>query len=93
MKNFHIIGVQFIGPSNSRGSRIKISSYRFGDSITVPYDYTYNSALDQASNLLKRLGYNVIGTGAFSEKHDTVVTDTFESLKQMVQMQGSKKNK
>ena len=36
-----VIKTKYIGPSNSRGSRIKASANGF--SVTIPYDYSLNS--------------------------------------------------
>ena len=39
LPNYHIIVVSYLGATNSRGSRMKLTSLRFNDSITLNYDY------------------------------------------------------
>jgi hypothetical protein len=57
MKNLHTITVKFLPATNARGCRVKLSSERFGDSKTISYDYTFNSAVDIAENWLEKNGY------------------------------------
>lgn len=65
--NAHLIEARFISPTNTRGARIKLTSFRFpGDSITdgYPYSGAYSGDIhDQAKSMLKELGYTLICSG------------------------------
>lgn len=80
IKNYHILTIKYIGPSNVLGSRIKIISERFKESVTISYDYECNSALDGAEKWLKAHGFNLIGHGE-GKDHMYVITDIFISPK------------
>jgi transposase len=82
MKNFHLIEAKFMGPSNSRGSKVKITSLRFGSSITESYDYQFGSTKDQAEQTLKNLGFKPVGVG-YDEKKQVYIfcSEIFEDLK------------
>jgi hypothetical protein len=51
-ENLHLIEVRCLGATNSKGSRIKIVSHRFNQSVILPLDYSYNSTLHQAADYL-----------------------------------------
>jgi hypothetical protein len=78
--NYHVIKVKYIGPGNSRGSRVKMISDRFHDSKTISYNYEFNNALDIAENWLENNGYKILGHGE-GKDFDYVITDTFKGLK------------
>ena len=82
MKNFHLIEAKYLGPSNTRGSKIKITSLRFGTSITESYDYKFGSTKDQAEQTLKNLGFKPVGVG-YDEKKGVYIfcSEVFEDLK------------
>lgn len=80
--NFHIIRVTYLGPTNSRGSRMKLTSLRFLDTLILPYDYSYNQGKDQAINFLQINNFDVIGSGYDENRGDTlVICKNFMSLK------------
>jgi hypothetical protein len=79
--NYHLITVKYIGPSDVRGSRIKLISERFECSKTVSYDYATNS-YDQAIEWLEKHGFNIIGT-AEGDKVNYIITDTFKSFSEL----------
>lgn len=80
-KNYHLISIRFIGPSNTKGSRVKISSDRFGCSKTLNRDYSL-SADEQAFQWLEKHGFNLVGQG---ETGGIVfaISDTFESFSEL----------
>lgn len=87
--NCHILKVKYIGPTSTKGGRIKISSERFGDSVTIGYNHSFNRASDQALAWLGNRTVNnvsspfhIIGTGE-GNGHDYVITDTFKGLKEL----------
>jgi hypothetical protein len=80
VENLHLISVKYIGASNSRGSRVKLESKRFRQSITASYDYKIGNVKDQAIQMLESKGFNVIGSGEFGDA-DIIVSNTFKPLK------------
>ena len=82
MKKFHLIEAKFIGPSNTRGSKVKITSLLFGSSITESYDYQFGSTKDQAAETLKNLGFKPVGFGYDTKKQIYIFcSEIFEDLK------------
>jgi hypothetical protein len=83
MKNYHLIEAKYMGATNTTGSRMKLTSLRFGDSITESYSYKFGNINDQAQDLLKSLGFKLDGVG-FDEKKGVYIfaSTTFESLKE-----------
>ena len=77
MNNYHIIEVKYLGPTNTKGSRIKLTSSRFNQSVTIPYDYRFNNASDIAVDWLKTNGHPVIGCGEV-KSGNVVIVDAFE---------------
>lgn len=80
MENFHILHVTFIGPSNTKGARFKISSDRFGESKIISFDYTATGIDTMAENYLKTKGFEFIGKGEAKNGYYLIST-TFESIK------------
>lgn len=87
MINLHGIKVKYLPCTHFRGSRVKLTSLRFGDSITLPYDYVYNSAQDIADKWLQDRHQKMIGViempdGCIIALGDSV-EHTFTPLKEM----------
>lgn len=80
MKNVNVIKVKYLGATNTRGSRVKIISDRFKSSVTLGYNYEFNSALDIALDYLTKLGFDVIGCNNDSDV-GYIITSTFEDIK------------
>lgn len=82
MKNFHLIEAKYLGPSNTRGSKVKITSLRFNSSITESYSYQFGSTKDQAAETLKNLGFKPVGVG-YDEKKGVYIfcSEVFEDIK------------
>lgn len=78
--NFHILTVKYVGATNFLGSRVKIISERFKQSITFGYQHEYNNTLDQAKAWLTAHGFEVIGQ-AEGKDHYYVISTTFEPIK------------
>jgi hypothetical protein len=77
LHTLHVIRVKYLGATNTLGSRVKITSDRFKQSITIPFDHQYNNCEDMAAAELIRRGFNVI---ALADCH--VITDTFKPFKE-----------
>lgn len=87
MNNSHLIQVKFLGPTNSRGSRMKISTFDLLDkkakSKVVSYDYSASSGLDQVLNALKQSGFDVVGINSRDPDKDYVMLKwDFEKLQE-----------
>lgn len=76
MKNVHLLKVKYLGPTTFKGSRVKIISERFKQSIILNYDYRFNSEIEIAINYLELNGFEVIGK---NDKY--IVSSTFKGLK------------
>lgn len=80
-KNYHVLKVTFLGPTNYRDGRVKIQSERFKESVTINYNHNYNNTKEVAANWLDSKGFNIIGA-AESKDGYYIITDTFKSLKE-----------
>ena len=82
-QNYHAIQVRFIGPTNYRGARVKLTSGRFSadkaNSVTIPFDYSASNTLDIAENWLTANGFELMGS---AENRDSYVifASTFKRL-------------
>jgi len=80
MTNLHLFKIKFIGPTNFKGSRIRITSERFEQSIIIDWDYSQNSSVEIAASHLQKLGFNIIGQSE-GKIENYLISDTFEALK------------
>lgn len=80
MKNLHILKVKYLGPTNFKGSRVRITSEWFNQSVTIPYDYSANDCVEVAANFLKNAGFEIIrqGEGIIL---NYLISNTFQKLK------------
>jgi hypothetical protein len=85
MKSYHLIEVKYLGATNTRGSKAKITSLRFpNDSLTVSLDYQYNNIRDQAIDLLNGFGFKISGYGYDEKKGVFILTsEIFEPIKEL----------
>ena len=83
--NYHAIRVSYLGATNSRGSRMKLTSLRFNDSVTLSYDYSFNQGRDQAINFLQVNGFEVVGSCYDEKKQDSIIIcKSFMSLRDII---------
>lgn len=81
MQNLHLIAIKYLGPTNTRGSRVKITSDRFEQSVTIPYDYSATGRIyDMASPWLLGRGFNIVGVAEIKDGY-ALLSDTFKALK------------
>lgn len=80
MKNYHVIKVKYMGPTNFKGSRIRLTSDRFKQSVTIPYNYDFSTSYEMAECWLMEKGFNIVGLAETIEGY-IIITDTFEPLK------------
>jgi len=85
MKHFHLIEAKYLGATNSRGSKIKLTSLRFpNDSFSISYNYKFNNTLDIALDELESIGIKIAGYGYDEKKGNYILaTETFEPIKQI----------
>ena len=57
MKNLLLVTVKYIGPTNCRGSRIKMNLPRFDENLTIPYNYEGCDAEDGAVRYFASKGF------------------------------------
>ena len=68
MNHLHLIKVKFLGATNTKGERVKITSTRHNKSKIISYDYTFNNALEVAKDYLENdLKYTVKATCELSQ--------------------------
>lgn len=80
LENFHALTVKLLWPTDFRGSRIKITSDRFEQSITLNRDYSKSSWLDQAVTFLTQNWFTLIGMAEMNNQ-TIILSDTFKPLK------------
>lgn len=77
MQNFHAIHVKYLWPTDTKWARLKLTSKRFSQSVTLYRDDSRDS-LDQATDYLTSKGFSLVGT---TDDGDIILTTTFEPLK------------
>ena len=80
LTNFHALTIKHLGPTDFRGSRIKITSDRFEQSITLNRDYSKSSWLDQAVTFLTQNWFTLIWMAEMNNQ-TIILSDTFKPLK------------
>ena len=80
----HLIEVKYLSATHTKGSRIKITSLRFKDSVTISYDYKYNQINDMFEAWLKQLNNDLgILSVGYNEYNGTYIygVTVFEPMK------------
>lgn len=80
MKNYHVLKVAYLGPTNFKGSRVKITSERFEQSKTISWNYSFNSSYDIAADWLKNNGFDLLGIAEGKDCY-YIISETFKPLK------------
>lgn len=69
-RNIHVIEAKYIGATNTHGSRIKLSSALFKQSIYISHNSSsYKYTIDVAIDWLNKNGFEVFNSGEGKEKH------------------------
>lgn len=80
--NLHGIQVKYLGATNTLGSRVKLTSLRFNDSVTINYDYATSSLVEMASNwIVERYAQNPVVGSCETPNGYIVLINIFEPLK------------
>jgi peptide methionine sulfoxide reductase MsrA len=80
LKNVHSITVKYIGPSNTKGSRVSITSDRFKERVLISYDYQLNSIYEMAQAYLESKGFYISGVSETKGGY-ILLTNHFMSIK------------
>ena len=67
MKHTQAILIKYLGATNTKGSRIKLTDKRFNTSIIVNMDYESQNILTQAKDFLETKGYTIITNSTFGD--------------------------
>lgn len=80
--NAHLIKITYVGPTNTRGSRVKLTSQRFErDSATFGYRHQFNNTFDQAVAWLREHGYTIVCSGEMPNAYWAAV-EQFKPLRE-----------
>jgi hypothetical protein len=82
-RNLHAVKVVYVGATENKPSRLRLTSQRFErDSITFSYDSEYNSAFEQAVVWLRSNGFTVVSLAEMPNAIGLVMVSDFEALKE-----------
>ena len=84
MQRVHLIEVKYLGATNTKGSRVKITSLRFKDAVTISYDYEFNNISEMFESWLKGLNNDLgIVSVGYNEYNNTYIygVTVFEPIK------------
>ena len=80
MQNLHAFKITYLGATNTRGSRVKITSLRFEQSKLLSYNNEDRDSTETAKKYLEANGYPIIGQA--EDKHGMILlSSTFKPLK------------
>lgn len=78
----HIIKVKFVGPTNNRGSRIKLTSGHWHNNVMLDWDYgNPSNVISQAKAYLEGKGFTVIAHGELTVTDSVIAVKEFDSIK------------
>lgn len=84
MTNLHAIEVKYLGPTNTLGSRVKLTSLRFKDSVIIDYDYSKNSIVEMAINWIANNASHTIFVGSAEMPSGFILLiDNFTPLREL----------
>ena len=97
MNNSHLIKVKYIPPTNSRGSRVKFTTYdvrsyddrKKPSSIYESYFYECDGIHEQALQLFKKAGLKVIAANSNQPSEDIFLLQwDIEAMKKLFKVKG-----
>lgn len=84
LNNYNLIEVKYLPATNTRGSRVKLTSLTLEESTTIPYNYSLNSITDMATDYLVKQGQKIQGK-AHGKNFDYIIlkpiNNEFKSIK------------
>jgi len=78
--NTRLLSFKYLGPTDFKGSRVKITDKRFKKSKTIPYDHCYNNAGAVAARYLLNNGWDVVGS---NEDYGILIIGTWDCGQQL----------
>ena len=81
--NYHVFAIKYLGATDTKGSRVKITSQRFEQSVTISYNYEYSNIYEMAQEKLESMGYEITGMGETPSGY-VLMSTTFEPLKMTI---------
>tara|TARA_R100000458_G_C8181143_1_gene178152 strand:+ start:374 stop:652 length:279 start_codon:yes stop_codon:yes gene_type:complete len=75
-----VLNFKYLGPTNTKGSRVKITDKWFGQSVTISSDYRFNNAAESAVAYLLERGWAVSGVNSES---GIIIMSEWDSDKQL----------
>jgi hypothetical protein len=85
MQNLLLVTVKYIGPTNYRGSRIKLSLPRFKESLTIPYNYEARDAEQGAAMYLAENGCEPIARACGAD-HSAILLFSFDATDSLLSL-------
>lgn len=77
IKSLRAFSVKYIGATNFKPSRVKITDVALNKSKTISYNYDFNSAWEVAANYLKNKGIEISHFSNGGESVDFLMTEDF----------------
>jgi hypothetical protein len=84
-QNLVACSVRYIGPTNCRGSRIKLNLPRFDESLTISYDYTARDAEAGAVKFLESNGLAPIARACGAD-HSAILLFSFSDADSLLSL-------
>ena len=78
MKTYRVFEVSYKGPTDYRGSRIRIKDCAYDKTIFVPYNYEYLDAYGGGLDYLQERGFKIVGR-ATTKNAGIYFTEDFET--------------
>jgi hypothetical protein len=72
--------VKYLGPTNTLGSRVKLTFPRYAKSIVIPYDYTLSRTDDMAIAHLRTLGVECEHVSYLSQNEQALTISSLYSI-------------
>ena len=76
VKNVRGFEIKYLGPTDTKGSRVRITDIKRFSSIIIPFDYECNSSADTAFRYLESIGFT-IHSRFWSDDRDYLMCDDF----------------
>jgi hypothetical protein len=83
MKNLHTFKIKYIGPTDTKGSRVKITSERYEQSVVIDYGSTHSQIFDVAIEYLNERGFDIQFTASGMNNTVYLMSEAFKPLKEL----------
>lgn len=78
--NTRVLSYKYLGPTNFKGSRVKIADPRFNKSKTIPFEGEWNHASEVAVDYLLQNGWVIVGINSDIQ---VIILKDFDSDQQL----------